>query len=215
MERKGQLRRLVSWAFGIVSVVAAVVFEQAISAFATKRGWDQIFVNGWKVVSDVGWGGAVAFLFFALGGATIALWLENSLRDRREEKLQLERHAGHCTARFKFTKTSEGDIDVALDGGSDNVSYWLWYVNNGGSRHNEAVVLFVEFEKEIARPEVFVHATNAGAQQWRLFGSTDRFAFVEVKGWPVDEIIVQAINSQNLGLDRMSELMVWRGGGPL
>jgi len=214
VEQKGSFRRLVSWAFAIITVIAVVVFEQAISAFATKQGWDQLFISGWKLLSDLGWDGAVALSFFALGGATLALWVENGLRDRRDAKTKLERHAISCTARFSFTKSSNGDLGVSLESeGSENVAYWAWYANNGGTLHNTAALLFIEFEKEISLPEIFTHSSAAVAQQWRQFVSTDRFIFVEMKGWPAGEVVVQAINSKSLGLDRRSELMVWRDCG--
>lgn len=216
MDRKGSFRRLVSGAFGIISVVGLVVFEQAISAFATKRGWDQVLINGWKLISDLGWNDAVAFSFFALGGATIALWTENGLREKRDAKAALERHALSCTALFTFTKSGAGDLKVTLDdASSENVRYWAWYVNNGGTLHNTAVLLFVEFEREILLPELFANAAAAGAQQWRQIASTDRFTFIEFKGWPEGKVAVQAFDSKSVGLDRMSELMVWRDCGPI
>lgn len=216
MDQRWGLRRVVSWGFALISVIALVVFEQAISAFATKRGWDQLFVNGWRLLTDIGWAGAVAFSFFALAGATLALWLENGLRDRRDEKAKLQKSALFCTAKFLFTQSSDGDLGLVLDDpGSENVAYWAWYLNNGGSRHNEAVLLFVEFEKPISSPEVFANASAGSRQQWRQFSSTDRFMFVDLKGWPSGEIILQAVNSRSLGLERMSELMVWRESGPI
>src|SRR5262249_30155933 len=150
----------------------------------------------------------VAFGFFALGGATVALWVEYWLRDRREAKAKLERQALSCTAAFTFTKSSDGTIDVVFDSAkSENVGYWLWYVNNGGSMHNEGVLLFVEFGKEVSRPEIFAHSLERG-QKWLQLASTNRFMFVEMEGWPTGDVVLQAFNSASLGLDRRSELKV-------
>jgi hypothetical protein len=201
-------------AFAGVSAVAAVLFQQAISAFAEKRGWDQIFVNGWKLVTDLGWGDAIAFAFFALGGATLALWAEYWLRDRQEAKAKLVQFGLSCTAKLTFTKSDEGHLSVDLNDQSENVAYWAWYVNNGGTMRNEGVLIFVEFEKEIPLPEVFAHSTTPEAQ-WREFASNDRFTFVELKGWPAGEVVIQAIDSKALGLDRRSELQVWRQCAPI
>jgi len=211
---KGALRKTTTWAFAGVTTVAAVVFQQAISAFATKRGWDQILINGWKLISDLGWGSAVAFAFFALGGATLALWSEYWLRDRQDAKAKLAQSTLSCTASFTFTKSDGGHLAVVLNDHSENVAYWVWYVNNGGTMHNEAVLMFVEFEKEIALPEVFAHSADADAE-WRHFASTDRFMFVELKGWPPGEVVLQAIGSKALGLDRGLELQVWRKYAPI
>lgn len=214
MAVKGALRKSITWAFAGVTAVAAVIFQQAISAFATQRGWDQIFINGWKLISDLGWGSATAFAFFALGGATLALWGEYWLRDRQETKAKLAQASLSCTASFMFTKSEDRILGVTLNDQSDNVAYWAWYVNNGGTMHNEAVLLFVEFEKHIALPEVFAHSAAADAE-WRQFASTDRFMFVELKGWPAGDVVLQAVDSKALGLDRRSELMVWRKYAPI
>ena len=213
--QKSLFRQIVSLAFALVGVVALAVFQQAISAFATKRGWDQFFISGWKLLSDLGWGSAVAFAFFALGGATLALWVEYWIRDRRDARTKLEEHAVSCTASFTFSKTSDGALAVASnDERSENVAYWAWYVNNGGTMRNEAVLLFVEFEKRIPLPQVFAHSA-AAEEEWREFASTDRFMFVELKGWPAGEVVLQAIDSRKLGLDRRSELMMWRNYAPI
>lgn len=214
MAEKGALRKSVTLAFAGVTAVAAVIFQQAISAFAAQHGWDQIFINGWKLVSDLGWGGATAFAFFALGGATLALWGEFWLRDRREAKARLAQVSLSCAASFTFTKSDDGHLAVVLNDQSDNVVYWAWYVNNGGTMRNEAVLVFVEFENQIALPEVFAHSAASDAE-WRQFVSTDRFMFVELKGWPTGEVVLQAIASKELGLDRRSELMVWRKYAPI
>jgi hypothetical protein len=211
---RGALRKAITWAFAAATAVAAMVFQQAISAFATQRGWDRIFIDGWKVVSDLGWASSVAFTFFALAGATLALWTEYWLRDRQEAKAKLAQSALSCTARFTFTKSADGGLSVALSDQSDNVAYWAWYVNNGGTLRNEAVLMFVEFEREIALPEVFAHSADADGD-WQHFASTDRFIFVELKGWPTGEVVLQAIASKALGLDRGLELKVWRKFAPI
>jgi len=207
-------RKWVSGAFGLVCIIALLVFEQAIGAFLTKRGWDQLFITGWQMITNLGLGDLVAFAFFALGGATLALWTEFWFRDRREAKDRLERVALSCTAKFRFSEDTTGDLSLALDEQSENVAYFAWYLNNGGSMHTTAVMVFVEFKKEIPAPEVFANA-EAGDGEWRQFATTDRFTFVELKGWPKGEVVVQAFGSKALGLDRRSELNVWRPYGPM
>ena len=207
-------RKWVSGAFGLVSVVAVVVFGETISAFLEKKGWDQFFVTGWQMITNLGLADVVAFAFFALGGATLALRTEFWFRDRREAKDRLERVALSCTAKFKFSEDTTGVQSLALDEQSENVAYFAWYLNNGGSMRVTAVMVFVEFEKEISAPEVFANA-EAGSGEWRQFATTDRFTIVELKGWPKGEVVVQAFGSKALGLDRRSELNVWRPYGPL
>lgn len=214
MAEKGALRTTITWVFAGVTAIAAIVFQQAISAFATQRGWDQIFINGWRLVSDLGWGSAIAFAFFALGGATLALWSEYWLRDRQEVKAKLAQAALSCTASLTFRESDDGELAVLLNDQSDNVAYWAWYVNNGGTRRNQAVLVFVEFEKAIALPEVFAHSAAADGE-WREFASTDRFMFVELKGWPPGDVVLHAIDSKALGLDRRSELQAWRKYAPI
>lgn len=215
LDTKGRFRRIVSWAFAAITVAALAVFEQAITAFVSKRGWDQVLNKGWAALADLGWADAVAFGFFFLGGATVALWTESALRDRREARSRLEQEGKVCTASFTFTRTDDDDIKVAFDGAtSDNVAYWVWSLNNGGTRLTTSVILFVEFERPVSSPAVFVGATSAQSQQWREFATTDRFTFVELKGSPSGKITVQAFASKRLGLDRRSELMVWRDCSP-
>ena len=208
--RKSPFRHVVGWAFALVSLVALALFQQAINAFATQRGWDQFFIDGWKRVTDLGWENAVAFSFFTLGGATLALWIEFWMRDRRAAKTKLSQHTYSCTAHFTFTKSSAGALGVRLnDARSSNVAYWVWYLNNGGTMRNEAVLIFVEFERPVHVPEVFAYS-NAPHEEWRQVASTDRFMFVELKGWPDGEIVLQAFALDSLAQDRRSELMIWR-----
>lgn len=214
MVRQSLFRKSISLAFGLVTLVALGVFNQAISALATKRGWDQFFINGWKMITDLGWASAVAFTFFALGGATISLWLEFWFRGMQEAKAKLDRATQSCTARFTLTTTATGELGVSLSDSSENVGYYAWYVNNGGTMHNTGVLIFIEFEREITLPEVFANSAYPDGQ-WRQFASTNRFMFVELRGWPEGEVVVQAFDSQALGLDRRSELMVWRRYGPI
>ena len=128
-------------------------------------------------------------------------------------KAQLELIALSCTANLTFSKDSTGELNLKLNEHSENVAYYAWYLNNGGTMHNEAAMIFVEFEKEIRAPEVF--ANSAADGQWRQFATTDRFTFVEFKGWPEGEVVLQAFASKALGLDRRSELQVWRPYGPI
>lgn len=214
MAGQNLFRKLVGGAFALVTLVAGAFFNQAISAFAEKSGWDQFFINGWKMLTDIGWAGAVAFAFFFLGGGTIALWFEFWLRRRHEVNAKSERTALSCTAYVTLTRSATGELGLSLNDNSDNVSHFVWYVNNGGTMHNTGVLVFVEFEKDILLPEVFA---NSGATdgEWRQFYSTNRFIFVELKGWPDGDVVLQAFDSKALGLDRRSELMVWRRCGPI
>lgn len=208
-------RKLVSLVFALVGVIAAVVFEQAIGAFAAKQGIDQIFVSAWASVTALGWSGAVAFGFFTLLGATTALWIEYWFRDKRDAAARLDQTATACVAHFSFSRSASGELSVALDSAkSDNVEYWAWYVNNGGTMRTAAVLLFVEFSKTVMLPEIFAHS-HAQDDEWRQFTSTDRFMMVDLKGWPASDVIVQAIDSRALGLDRRSEEMIWRKYGPM
>lgn len=207
-------RTSVSLAFGLVCLVALAVFNQAISAYATKEGWDQIFISGWRMITNLGWGSLVAFAFFALGGATVALWLEFWFRNWRQTRDEQDNMALSCNASFSFTKSSNGELGMSLNDLSENVGYYAWYVNNGGTMQNEAMFIFVEFEKEIPLPEVFANSATANGE-WRQFASTDRFMFVEIKGWPENDVWFQVFDSKALGLDRRSELKVWRKFAPI
>ncbi|WP_426692749.1 hypothetical protein ACMC5O_001850 [Sphingomonas sediminicola] len=196
-----------------MSLVAAALFQQAIGAFATNRGWDQILISGWQEITNLGLQDVVVFAFFTLGGATLALWVEFWLRDRREAKARQEQLALSSTAYLRFSEDNGEPLVVELGEQSENVSYFAWYVNNGGTRRNEATMIFVEFEKEIPAPAVVAHSGKPG--EWREIASTDRFAFVELKGWPDGEVTVQAVDSKALGLDRRHELLVWRSYAPV
>lgn len=116
------------------------------------------------------------------------------------------------TATLTFSKDDEGKLAISLADSSENVAYFAWYVNNGGTMRNEAVLIYVEFEKEIPSPQVFAHSSAVG--QWNEVATTDRFTFVELKGWPDGEVVVQSIDSKALGLDRRFELHVWRPYSP-
>jgi hypothetical protein len=152
-------------------------------------------------------------MFFAFGGATTALWVEFWFRDRRKAQEARARFAISCTAKFTFSESDDGTLSVKLSDSSDNVAYYLWYLNNGGTMRNEAVIVFVEFDRSISAPQVFTH--SAGVGEWKESATTDRFTFVELKGWPKGEVIVQAVDSKSLGLDRRFELGVWRPYSPV
>lgn len=195
-----------------MSFIALAVFSKAIEEFAAEKGWDKFLVSGWKIISRLGLSDVVAFAFFALGGATLALWTELWFRGRRESRDDSGRLALSSRANLVFSKSADGDLSVALADTSENVGYFAWYVNNGGTMRNEAVLIFIEFEKEIPAPQVFAHSNLDG--QWSEFATTNRFTFVQLKGWPVGEVVVQSIDSEALGLDRRYELQVWRPYSP-
>ena len=136
-------------------------------------------------------------IFFALGGATLSLWMEFWFRKKNDEK----RIGMICSAIFTFTKSACGELSGSLNPGSENVGYYAWYVNNGGTMHNEAVLVFIEFEKQIPSPEVFANAA-IDEGEWREIASTERFMFVDGKGWPNEKIVLQAFDSKALGMDR-------------
>lgn len=212
--KNGILRKSVSLAFALISLIALALFNEVIAAFAEERGWNQFFISGWQILNDLGLSDMVAFCFFAFGGATIALWIEFWIREKREAAVKADRSAIHCKADFTFKQSKEGDLDVSLGLRSENVSYWAWIVNNGGTMRNESVMLFVEFERQIEVPEVYAHADDPEGE-WQQFASTDRFMFVRLKGWPKNDVSLLAIDSQSLGLDRRSELNAWRKYGPM
>lgn len=196
----------------MISFVALAVFSKAIEEFAAEKGWDKSLVSGWKVISRLGLSDAVAFAFFALGGATLALWTEFWFRGRRESREASGKIALSSRADLTFSKGADGQLSVSLADSSENVSYFVWYVNNGGTMRNEAVLVFIEFEKPIPAPQVFAHSSLAG--EWSEIATTDRFAFIQLKGWPEGEVVVQSIDSKALGLDRRYELQVWRPYSP-
>lgn len=111
-----------------------------------------------------------------------------------------------------FSKSADGELSVSLAESSENVAYYAWYVNNGGTMRNEAVLVFIEFEKQILAPQVLAHSKLEG--QWSEFATTNRFTFVQLKGWPEGEVVVQSVDSKALGLDRRYELQVWRPYSP-
>lgn len=195
-----------------MSFVALAVFSKAIEEFAADKGWDKFLVSGWKVISRLGLSDAVAFAFFALGGATLALWTEFWFRGRRESREASGKIALSSRADLTFSKGADGELSVSLAESSENVAYFAWYVNNGGTMRNEAVLVFIEFEKVIPAPQVFAHSSLVG--EWSEFATTDRFTFIQLKGWPEGEVVVQSIDSKALGLDRRYELQVWRSYSP-
>lgn len=197
-----------------MTLVAVAVFNQAISAFATDRGWDQFFISGWSIITDFGWASLVVFAFFSLGGATLALWIEAWFRAKWDNKAELSKVALSCTASLTFTKSESGELAVSLGAQSENVRHYAWYLNNGGTMRNAAVLIFVEFEKEIPLPEVFAHCASKDGE-WREIASTNRWMFTDLKGWPEGEVVLQALDSKALGLERRAELMVWRSYGPV
>nr|WP_315380803.1 hypothetical protein [uncultured Sphingomonas sp.] len=211
--RPARIRYGVSLAFAAISFIALAVFTQAIEEFAAQRGWNKFLVSGWAVITRLGLSDLVAFSFFALGGATLALWTEFWFRGRREAREATDRLALSSRANLVFSKSADGDLSVSLADDSENVGYFAWYVNNGGTMRNEAVLVFIEFEKEVPAPQVFAHSKSDG--QWSEFATTDRFTFVQLKGWPEGEVVVQSVDSKALGLDRRFELQVWRPYSPL
>ncbi len=212
VQRPAKFRYGVSLAFGVMSFIALAVFTQAIEEFAAERGWNKVLVSGWAAISQLGLSDLVAFCFVGLGGATLALWIEFWFRRRRDIRDASGLVALSSTANLVFSKGADGELSVSLAENSENVAYFAWYVNNGGTMRNEAVLIFIEFEKVIPAPQVFVHSSGDG--QWSEFATTDRFTFVQLKGWPEGEVVLQSVDSNALGLDRRFELQVWRPYSP-
>lgn len=195
-----------------MSFVALAAFPKAIEEFPADKGWDKFLVSGRKIISRLGLSDAVAFTFFALGGATLALWTEFWFRGRRESREASGKIALSSRADLTFSKGADGELSVSLADSSENAAYLAWYMNNGGTMRNEAVLVFIEFEKVILAPQVFAHSSLVG--EWSEFATTDRFTFIQLKGWPEGQVVVQSIDSKALGLDRRYELQVWRSYSP-
>lgn len=203
---------IVSGIFAVFAIIGGTIFRQAIEEFAAKQGWSSVFVAGWRTVTDLGLESVVAFGFFFFGGATVALWSDWWLRKREESKRVKAKFATASIATFNFTKNG-GELNATFNQEkSENVSHWVWYVNNGGTLHCQGVLLCIEFEKPVVDPEIFGHAVKS---KWRELSSNDRSMYVEFEGWPEGEVVVQAIASKALGLDRRQERMIWREPGPV
>ena len=206
------MRQILRFVLSGISSSLWVLVALNLEVWASTEGWDRFFPDGWKTMTNLGYGNYLLYgALFVTGGAT-SLWMDYWLRRREEIKRNKENFTVHSAAAFKFLN-NDGELIVEFNGDeSENVAHWAWYVNNGGTRHNESVLICVEFETPILDPAIYGHAVRS---KWREFSSTNRSAYVEFEGWPEGEIVIVAIASKALGLDRRQEKMIWRNPGPL
>ena len=149
---------------GFTGAFGWFIAANATNWIAAKK-LDRLFVDGDKLMTQLGYGDVIAFGFWFTGGICLALWLNYWLR-RRETA-----YAQRSAISFRWgTKW-----DIVQDGDMENIHQW--YTETQGPKVKVTLV----YERHVVDSDIAVISTTPDVT-WEEVAGSERFMVVNIDG---------------------------------